>query len=94
MALKPKLMMFDEPTSALDPYLVGEVLSVIKRLTKEHSITMMIVTHEMSFAKDVADRIIFMDEGHIIESGTPNQIFNSPKEEKTKQFLNHYVEEK
>lgn len=94
MALKPKLMMFDEPTSALDPYLVGEVLSVIKRLAKEHSITMMIVTHEMSFAKEVADRIIFMDEGRIIEYGTPTQLFNSPKEEKTKQFLNHYLEDK
>ncbi len=87
MALKPKVMLFDEPTSALDPYLVGEVLGVIKGLTNEHNTTMIIVTHEMSFAKEVADRIIFIDEGRIIESGPPEQVLNSPKEVKTRQFF-------
>ena len=89
MALKPKVMLFDEPTSALDPYLVGEVLSVIKGLTSEHNTTTIIVTHEMSFAKEVADRIILIDEGRIIESGPPEQVLNSPKEVKTRQFLNY-----
>ena len=89
IALKPKVMLFDEPTSALDPFLVGEVLNVIKGLTKAHNMTIMIVTHEMSFARDVADRIIYMDGGNIIESGPPEQIFDNPKEEKTKLFLKH-----
>lgn len=89
MALKPKVMLFDEPTSALDPYLVGEVLNVIKGIVKEHDTTMLIVTHEMGFAKEVADRIIFMDGGYIVEEGTPEEIFENPKNEKTKQFLIH-----
>ena len=89
MALKPKVMLFDEPTSALDPYLVGEVLNVIKGIVKDHDTTMMIVTHEMGFAKEVADRIIFMDGGYIVEEGTPQQIFENPKNEKTRQFLIH-----
>lgn len=89
MALKPKVMLFDEPTSALDPYLVGEVLNVIKGIVKDHDTTMMIVTHEMGFAKEVADRIIFMDGGYIVEEGTPQQIFENPQNEKTKQFLVH-----
>ncbi len=89
MALKPKVMLFDEPTSALDPYLVGEVLNVIKEIVKEHDTTMIIVTHEMGFAKEVADRIIFMDGGYIVEEGTPQEIFENPQNEKTKQFLVH-----
>lgn len=89
MALKPKVMLFDEPTSALDPYLVGEVLNVIKGIVKDHDTTMLIVTHEMGFAKEVADRIIFMDGGYIVEEGTPQEIFENPKNEKTRQFLIH-----
>ena len=89
MALKPKVMLFDEPTSALDPEMVGEVLNVIKGIVKEHDTTMMIVTHEMGFAKEVADRVIFMDGGYIVEEGTPQQIFENPQNEKTRQFLVH-----
>lgn len=89
MALKPKVMLFDEPTSALDPYLVGEVLAVIKEIVKEHNTTMVIVTHEMGFAKEVADRVVYMDGGVIVEEGTAEEIFERPKEEKTKQFLMH-----
>lgn len=89
MILNPKVLLFDEPTSALDPYLVGEVLAVIKGIVKEHNTTMLIVTHEMEFAKEVADRVIFMDEGCIVEEGTPQQLFENPKEEKTRQFLAH-----
>lgn len=89
MALNPKVLLFDEPTSALDPYLVGEVLAVIKEIVKEHNTTMLIVTHEMGFAKEVADRIIYMDDGYIVEEGAPEQIFENPKHEKTKQFLMH-----
>lgn len=91
MALNPKVMLFDEPTSALDPELVGEVLSVIRNLAKAH-MTMLIVTHEMSFAKEVADRIIFMDDGHIIEEGTPKELFIKPKHERTKKFLKQILE--
>lgn len=89
LAMKPEIMLFDEPTSALDPYLVGEVLNVIKGIVKDHDTTMMIVTHEMGFAKEVADRIIFMDGGYIVEEGTPQQIFENPQNEKTRQFLVH-----
>ena len=89
MALKPKVMLFDEPTSALDPYLVGEVLNVIKGIVKEHDTTMMIVTHEMGFAREVADKIIYMDGGVIVEAGNPKEIFENPKHEKTRQFLAH-----
>ncbi|ALS80002.1 amino acid ABC transporter ATP-binding protein [Planococcus kocurii] len=86
LALDPLVMLFDEPTSALDPELVREVLLVIKSLAEE-GMTLVIVTHEMNFAKEVADRVVFMDEGLIIEQGTSKQIFENPKEDRTKQFL-------
>ncbi|MGB2993619.1 MAG: amino acid ABC transporter ATP-binding protein [Paenisporosarcina sp.] len=86
LALNPLVMLYDEPTSALDPELVREVLQVIKDLAQE-GMTMIIVTHEMSFAKDVADRVVFMDNGVIVEQGTSEEIFGNPKEERTKQFL-------
>ncbi|MFA7437905.1 amino acid ABC transporter ATP-binding protein [Castellaniella sp.] len=87
VAANPALILFDEPTSALDPELVGEVLAVIKDLTREKS-AMMIVTHEIKFALDVADRVIFMDEGVIVEQGAAAQVIQSPKEPRTRQFLN------
>lgn len=86
LALNPEVILFDEPTSALDPELVGEVLSVIKAIAQE-GITMVVVTHEMSFAKEVSDRVLFMDGGVIVEEGVPLEIFNAPKEERTRQFL-------
>ena len=86
LAMKPKIMLFDEPTSALDPELVGEVLEVMKELARE-GMTMIVVTHEMGFAREVASRVIFMDEGVIKEEGTPEQIFTHPKHERTKTFL-------
>ncbi|MZQ86415.1 ATP-binding cassette domain-containing protein [Paenibacillus sp. 5J-6] len=86
LALNPEVILFDEPTSALDPELVGEVLAVIRKIAKE-GITMIIVTHEMTFAQDVASHVVFMDEGAIVEEGKPNELFNRPKEERTKQFL-------
>ena len=86
MALHPEILFFDEPTSALDPELVGEILKVIRSLAEEN-MTMVIVTHEMAFARDVADQIIFMDHGKVIESGSPDEIFVNPKEERTRQFL-------
>ncbi|HBG16551.1 MAG TPA: glutamine ABC transporter ATP-binding protein [Firmicutes bacterium] len=89
MAMNPDILFFDEPTSALDPELTGEVLKVIRNLASEH-MTMMVVTHEMSFARDVADRIIFMDKGQIIEEGAPHQIFSSPTNERTKTFLKNF----
>ncbi|MFF2289648.1 amino acid ABC transporter ATP-binding protein [Peribacillus butanolivorans] len=88
LAMEPKVMLFDEPTSALDPELVGDVLQVMKDLAKEERMTMVVVTHEMRFARDVADEVIFMDEGKIMERGTPEQIFTNPKEERTRRFLN------
>ena len=91
MALKSKVMLFDEPTSALDPCLVGEVLSVIKTIAQKHNTTIVIVTHEMRFARDAADRIIYMDEGRIVEEAVPEEFFTSPKEERTKEFLQYYV---
>ena len=87
LAMNPEIMLFDEPTSALDPELTGEVLKVIKDLAAER-MTMLIVTHEMSFARDVSDRVVFMDEGVILEEGTPEQIFESPKFERTRNFIN------
>ncbi len=84
--MEPKVMLFDEPTSALDPELVGEVLAVMKRLA-ESGMTMIVVTHEIGFAKEVADRVVFMDGGHIIEEGAPSEILVAPKEERTKSFL-------
>lgn len=86
LAMSPKVMLFDEPTSALDPEMVKEVLDVIKDLSKT-GMTMVIVTHEMRFAKEVSDRVIFMDDGVIIEEGTPNKIFNKPTKDRTKEFL-------
>jgi ABC-type polar amino acid transport system ATPase subunit len=86
LAMEPKVMLFDEPTSALDPELIGEVLDVMKQIAYEGT-TMVVVTHEMGFAKDVADRILFVDKGIIVESGPPEQIFGSPLDERTKLFL-------
>ena len=86
LAMKPKFMLFDEPTSALDPEMVREVLDVIKKLAKE-GMSMAIVTHEMGFAREVADRVLFIDEGVICEEGTPEAIFSHPQEERTKSFL-------
>ena len=86
LAMEPAVMLFDEPTSALDPELVGEVLKVMKELAKE-GMTMIIVTHEMKFAKEVADEVIFMEGGYIVEKGTPAAIFTAPKEKRTKEFL-------
>jgi ABC-type polar amino acid transport system ATPase subunit len=86
LAMQPKAMLFDEPTSALDPELVGEVLEVMKQLARE-GMTMMVVTHEMGFAREVAHRIIFMDQGKVMEEGPPEQFFAAPKEERTRTFL-------
>ena len=86
LAMKPKVLLFDEPTSALDPEMVKEVLDLIKRVAN-NNITMVIVTHEMEFAKEVADRVIFMDGGLIAEEGTPDEVFNNPKHPRTKEFL-------
>lgn len=91
LMLEPDILCFDEPTSALDPELTGEVLKVIRNLA-EHNTTMVIVTHEMDFAKDVAGRIIFMDGGVIVEEGPPEQVFGNPQEERTKRFLMRYKE--
>lgn len=87
LAMNPDIMLFDEPTSALDPEMVGEVLEVMKQLAAE-GMTMVVVTHEMGFAREVADRVIFMDDGYIVEEGTPEQIFGNPREERTISFLN------
>lgn len=87
MALQPELLLFDEPTSALDPEWVGEVLNLMKKLATQHQ-TMLVVTHEMQFAKEVADRVIFMANGHIVEQGTPEQIFNDPQDIQLRKFLN------
>ena len=90
LAMKPKIMLFDEPTSALDPEMIGEVLDVMVKLAKE-GITMIVVTHEMGFAREVADRVIFMDYGAIIEKGTPEHFFKNPTQERTKIFLNQIL---
>lgn len=87
LCMQPEVMLFDEPTSALDPEMVGEVLDVMKELAKS-GMTMVCVTHEMGFAREVADRVLFMDGGKIVEEGTPQQIFGDPKEQRTKDFLN------
>jgi polar amino acid transport system ATP-binding protein len=86
LAMDPDILCFDEPTSALDPELTGEVLSVIRALSSRHT-TMIIVTHEMSFARDVSHQVLFMDSGIILERGTPDEVFGNPKEERTKAFL-------
>lgn len=91
LALKPSILFFDEPTSALDPELTGEILKVIRELA-EGKMTMVIVTHEMSFARDVADRVIFMDGGYIIEQGDPKEVIEHPKEERTRQFLARFMQ--
>ena len=90
LAMDPEILFFDEPTSALDPELTGEILKVIRQLADEH-MTMVIVTHEMSFARDVADRVIFMDSGIIVEQGDPKEVINNPKEERTRQFLSRFA---
>lgn len=91
LALQPDILCFDEPTSALDPELTGEVLKVIRELADQNT-TMIIVTHEMAFARDVANHVIFMDDGHILEQGTPTQIFEHPSEERTRQFLSRFTQ--
>jgi polar amino acid transport system ATP-binding protein len=90
LALKPQVLCFDEPTSALDPELTGEILAVIKELAKE-KMTMMVVTHEMAFARDISDRVIFMDQGLIVEQGSPIEIFTNTTNKRTKQFLNRFT---
>ncbi len=90
LAMKPEILLFDEPTSALDPELVGDVLEVMKQLARE-GMTMIVVTHEMGFAKDVADRVIFMDGGYVVEEGVPDEIFSQPKNERTKAFLSRVL---
>ena len=90
LAMKPKIMLFDEPTSALDPEMIGEVLEVMKTLAKE-GMTMVVVTHEMGFAREVADRVIFMDEGEIIETNTPIELFNKPNNERLQKFLSQIL---
>ncbi|WP_131849019.1 amino acid ABC transporter ATP-binding protein [Baia soyae] len=90
LAMKPQIMLFDEPTSALDPEMIGEVLDVMRTLAKE-GMTMVVVTHEMGFAREVADRIIFMDEGKILEAAEPDVFFNNPKNERTKLFLSRIL---
>ena len=91
LAMDPEALLFDEPTSALDPELVGDVLEVMKKLAKD-GMTMLVVTHEMGFARDVADRVIFMADGYIVEEGTPDEIFTNPKNERTKAFLSRVLE--
>ncbi|MBR2571606.1 MAG: amino acid ABC transporter ATP-binding protein, partial [Clostridia bacterium] len=87
LCMKPDIMLFDEPTSALDPEMVGEVLDVMKQLARD-GMTMVVVTHEMGFAREVADRVLFMDGGLILEEGTPQQIFSAPQNPRTRDFLN------
>jgi general L-amino acid transport system ATP-binding protein len=90
LAMDPRIMLFDEPTSALDPEMIKEVLDVMKTLARS-GMTMLCVTHEMAFAREVADRMIFMDRGQIVEEGTPQQIFNNPRQERTKLFLSQIL---
>jgi len=92
LAMRPKIMLFDEPTSALDPELVGEVLNVIAKLASEHDLTMLLVTHEMRFAREVSDRVCFFDRGKIKEEGKPQELFTNPKEERTREFLRAVLE--
>ncbi|MDF2951965.1 MAG: amino acid transporter ATP-binding protein [Anaerocolumna sp.] len=91
LSMEPDVLLFDEPTSALDPEMVGEVLKVMKELAKS-GLTMLVVTHEMGFAKDVSNRVVFMDKGVIAEEGTPEEIFNHPREERTKEFLSRVLQ--
>ena len=92
LAMKPELMLFDEPTSALDPELVGEVLAVMRDLAEDGT-TMIVVTHEMGFARGVADRVVFMDQGVVVEEGPPNEVLLNPQEERTKTFLRRVKQE-
>ena len=92
LCMEPEIMLFDEPTSALDPEIVGEVLDVMKELAAE-GMTMMVVTHEMAFAREVSDRVVFMDQGVILEQGSPAEIFGNPKNERTRTFLSRYLED-
>jgi general L-amino acid transport system ATP-binding protein len=91
LAMEPKIMLFDEPTSALDPEMIKEVLDVMKALAREMQMTMICITHEIGFAKEVADRVLFFDEGRIVEEGPPKEIFSQPKEERTKRFLDQIL---
>jgi ABC-type polar amino acid transport system ATPase subunit len=91
LAMSPKVMLYDEPTSALDPGLVGEVLQIMRKLDDE-GMTQVVVTHEMRFAREAADKIIFLDGGEIVESGRPDQLFCSPRDERTRQFLRNFVQ--
>jgi ABC-type polar amino acid transport system ATPase subunit len=91
--MEPEIMLFDEPTSALDPEIVGEVLDVMKELAAE-GMTMMVVTHEMAFAREVSDRVVFMDQGVILEQGSPAELFGNPKNERTRAFLSRYLEDR
>ncbi|WP_288758879.1 amino acid ABC transporter ATP-binding protein [uncultured Veillonella sp.] len=91
LAMDPEVMLLDEPTSALDPELVGEVLSVIKKVAADRHMTMIVVTHEIGFAREVADQIIFMEDGRVIEQGTPDSVLVQPREERTREFLNRYL---
>ena len=86
LAMEPRVLLFDEPTSALDPEMIGEVLAVMQGLASD-GMTMIVVTHEMGFAREAADRVVFMDEGRVVESGTPEELFDTPGEERTKRFL-------
>lgn len=90
LEMNPRIMLFDEPTSALDPEMVGEVLKVMKDLAKE-GMTMVIVTHEMGFAKEVSDRVVFMDQGYIMENASPDEIFTNPKSDRCKEFLDKVI---
>ena len=90
LAMKPKVMLFDEPTSALDPEMINEVLDAIKELASE-GMTMVVVTHEMGFAREVADRVVFMADGEIVDVGTPTELFDQPQEERTKKFLSQIL---
>lgn len=91
LAMHPNIMLFDEPTSALDPELVGEVLNVIQHLAGEHDLTMLLVTHEMQFAKQISDRVCFFDGGRIVEQGPPEQVFKHPEEARTREFLQNFI---
>ncbi len=93
LAMRPNIMLFDEPTSSLDPELVGEVLNVIQRLAEEHDLTMLLVTHEMQFAKQISDRVCFFDKGKIVEQGTPEQVLANPQESRTQEFLKSFIEQ-
>jgi polar amino acid transport system ATP-binding protein len=87
LAMRPRVLLFDEPTSALDPQLVGEVLGVIRALASEHDLTMLLVTHEMRFAREVSDRVCFFDKGRIVEQGHPDKFFGNPEQPRTREFL-------